>query len=186
MRHLTVLVLLIASLLCVRQASAQDAGSIGVTMGYPASVGLLWHVTERVALRPELTFNHSSTETDTTLPIGGINTSASNNYVVVGLSALFYVAKWDSTRAYVVPRYGFSRSTTSTEGVVVTQLNFESTVTTHSGGVSFGAQHLLGEHFAIYGELGLSYDRLSTELPTAEGHGHAFGTRSGVGVTVYF
>jgi hypothetical protein len=58
--------------------------------------------------------------------------------------------------------------------------------TTHSGGVSFGAQHLLGEHFAIYGELGLSYDRLTTDLPAGEARGNAFATRSGVGVVVYF
>jgi hypothetical protein len=183
MRHLTVLVLLIASLLCARQASAQDAGSLGVTMGYPASVGLLWHVTERVALRPELLFNHSSTETETTLPIG-LNTSASSN-LVVGLSALFYVAKRDMTRAYLVPRYGFSKSRTSSNAVI-TQLDFESTSTIHSFGMSFGAQHLLGEHFGIYGELGLSYERLTTELPTADAHGDAFGTRSGVGVALYF
>jgi hypothetical protein len=32
----------------------------------------------------------------------------------------------------------------------------------------------------------LSYDRLTTELPTGEARGNAFGTRSGVGVVVYF
>jgi hypothetical protein len=184
MRRLTGSVVLIASLLCARSASAQDAGSFGVTMGYPASVGLLWHVAEGVALRPEFSFNHSSSETDTALPFG-VNTSASGTNVAVGLSALFYLARWDMLRAYVVPRYAFSRSTTDAEGVL-SQLNFESTSTTHSGGVSFGAQHLLGEHFAIYGELGLSYDRLNTELPTGEARGNAFGTRSGVGVVVYF
>jgi hypothetical protein len=42
MRRLTVLVLFIASVMCIRPASAQDTGSMGVTMGYPASVGLVW------------------------------------------------------------------------------------------------------------------------------------------------
>ena len=34
-------------------ASAQDTPKLGVTMGYP-SIGVIWHVTDGVALRPEV------------------------------------------------------------------------------------------------------------------------------------
>ena len=50
----------------------------------------------------------------------------------------------------------------------------------------FGAQHTLGDRFAIYGELGLAYERGTTEITTSELRRRAFGTRSGVGVVLYF
>jgi hypothetical protein len=46
-------------------------------------------------------------------------------------------------------------------------------------------QHALGDRFAIYGELGLAYERTTTEIITSEMHRSTFGTRSGVGVVVY-
>jgi hypothetical protein len=50
--------------------------------------------------------------------------------------------------------------------------------------VSFGAQHALGERFAIFGELGLVYERARTDVTTTELRRRSFGTRSGV--VVYF
>jgi hypothetical protein len=62
-------------MLCARSVSAHNVKSIGVTMGYPSSVGVLWHVTDGVALRPELSFVHTSNVQDAPLPIGGVETS---------------------------------------------------------------------------------------------------------------
>ena len=31
---------------------AQDTHKVGITMGYPASVGLLWHASNKMAIRP--------------------------------------------------------------------------------------------------------------------------------------
>jgi opacity protein-like surface antigen len=181
-RHLTVFSLFLFSALCIRSASAQDARPFGVTMGYPASVGILWHVTDGVAVRPEFSFTHFSTETENASPIG-VDTSSDGNGVSVGLSALFYLARWDMTRAYVVPRYAYSRNTATIEGPLT---GLEQTSNGHAFGVSIGAQHGLGERFAIYGELGLAYERGTTEALTSEIRRSAFGTRSGVGVVVYF
>ncbi len=36
----------------VGRAYAQDDPRVGLTMGYPTSVGVLWHVTDRIAIRP--------------------------------------------------------------------------------------------------------------------------------------
>jgi hypothetical protein len=88
-------------------------------------------------------------------------------------------------RAYVVPRHAYSRSSNESEGPF-SGVNFESTTTGHTGGVSFGAQHALGERFAIFGELGLVYERGRTDVTTTELRRRSFGTRSGVGVVVYF
>jgi hypothetical protein len=183
-RSLTVFLWFAASVFSTDSAYAQDTRSFGVTMGYPASIGVLWHLTENVALRPELGFNHTSSETETTSPIG-VNTSSDGNFVATGISALFHFARWDMTRAYVVPRYAYSRSTASISGPF-TGTDVDQTATAHAFGVSFGAQHGLGERFAIYGELGLSYETSATEALASELRRNTVGTRSGVGVVVYF
>lgn len=175
--------LFVCSLLCVRTASAQDTRSFGVTMGYPASVGVLWHVNEGVAIRPEFAFDFFSSESDNTSPIGG-DSSQDGHSVSVGLSALFYLARWDMTRAYVVPRYAYSHTSSTIEGPFTTAR--DSSGHAHDVSVSFGAHHTLGDRFAIYGELGLAYERATTEITTSELRRSTFGTRSGVGVVVYF
>ena len=54
-------------------ADAQEKGKTGVTLGYPASIGLLWHVTDRIAIRPEFSFAFTSNDVTTTPhpPAGG-------------------------------------------------------------------------------------------------------------------
>ena len=48
----------LALLLCgVTGAAAQDGGKAGITMGYPASIGILWHAGDRVAIRPEFSIS---------------------------------------------------------------------------------------------------------------------------------
>jgi hypothetical protein len=97
-RSLTVFLLFAASVFCTNSAYAQDTRSFGVTMGYPASIGVLWHLSEGVAVRPELSFDFFSTETENDSPLGGDSSQDGHN-VSVGLSALFYFARWDMTRA---------------------------------------------------------------------------------------
>ena len=87
-RSLPVFVLIVCSLLCVGTASAQDTRSFGVTMGYPASIGVLWHVNDRVAVRPEFAFDFFSSDTETSSPIGG-DSSQDGHTLSVGISALF-------------------------------------------------------------------------------------------------
>jgi opacity protein-like surface antigen len=183
MRKLTGLAVSLCGLLCVCTASAQDTKSFGVTMGYPASIGVLWHLNEAVAVRPEFSFDLFSSETDNSSPIVGAN-SSDGHAVSVGLSALFYLARWDMTRAYLVPRYAYSHTSSSIEGPFT--FGSDSTGNVHDVSVSFGAQHNLGDRFAIYGELGLAYERAKTEITTSELRRTAFGTRSGVGVVIYF
>ena len=58
----------------------------------------------------------------------------------------------------------------------------------------FGAQYSLGRRFAAFGEVGLSYARQNGLATTTVGpltstitnHGNAIGTRTGVGVILYF
>jgi hypothetical protein len=140
MRRTLTVFLFLASLLYTGSAYAQDTRPFGVTMGYPASVGVLWHVTEGVAVRPEFSFDVFSSETENSSPLGG-DSSSDGNSVSVGLSALFYLARWDMTRAYVVPRYAYSRTTQSIDGPFT--VIGDSTGNAHDVSVSFGAQHTL-------------------------------------------
>ena len=50
-RHRIIPLLFVLCLLGARVASAQDARTFGVTMGYPATVGVLWHVNDKLAVR---------------------------------------------------------------------------------------------------------------------------------------
>ena len=49
-------------------AAAQEKGDNGITMGYPLSVGFVTHVSNRVALRPELQLTFASTDTLRDIP----------------------------------------------------------------------------------------------------------------------
>jgi len=196
---LTVFVLVATSL----PASAQDHGAFGITMGYPSSIGAIWHMTDRIAIRPEIGFTQVSNTTTSTVNLigpGGIILSSTTTQsttdqwnIGVGASALFYVKQWDALRAYVSPRYQYTRSTVSGSATssgsvqVVNPSDFTSNANLVSG--SFGAQYALGTRFGVYGELGIAYSHTTNETMQAGGARSAtnsLATRSGVGVLFYF
>ena len=45
-------------------ASAQEAGDVGVTVSAPSAIGIIWHVTPRVAIRPDLAFSFSESDAE--------------------------------------------------------------------------------------------------------------------------
>ena len=58
MKRLVLFILAFAVALAVAsEAQAQDTPRVGLTMGYPATVGVIWNVADRFALRPEMTFS---------------------------------------------------------------------------------------------------------------------------------
>src|SRR5436190_11165577 len=119
MRH-TLLLTTIAAFVGAAPAAAQDAGQIGITMGYPAAIGVLWHVSDRIGLRPEVSLVRGTSETTITLsiPIVGAPTTSevvtSENWQVgTGVSALFYLGKGEALRTYVSPRFTYLRNSTT-------------------------------------------------------------------------
>lgn len=159
-------------------ASAQEEGKVGITMGFPETVGLVWHATPNVAVRPEVSFSWSSSDQDLV--------DTSGTVLSTGVSALFYVKRLDRLATYVSPRYSFRHTSTSFEGPLGEDAESRSRAHLFSG--SFGAQYWLGERFSLFGELGLAYVRSSAgdegdgDDPTA----NQVGTRSAVGVVFYF
>ncbi len=171
----------LACVLCgPSSASAQDPGAIGLTMGYPSAVGVIWHVAERFAIRPEVSFATSTTDTPSLVgTIGGgtsVSTSGSttsSSAIGIGISGLFYLGKWDALRAYVAPRVQYSRTRTTSEYTserfvgppslstpltpVVVTTTTKSTGTSKSGTGLFGASYSLHERFSVFGEVGFGY-----------------------------
>ena len=163
-------------------ANAQDDPRVGVTMGYPAGVGVLWHATDRMAIRAEIDFSRTAatTETNSTL-IPDETDELTTRLIRPGVSALFYLARRGDLRTYVSPRFSY----TSTD---VSQSGSESWTYAVSG--SIGAQHRLGDRFGVFGELGVEYARSkfssSGTVLSLETRRHTVGIRSGAGVVLYF
>lgn len=171
-------VLFILSLVALaRPSSAQETGQVGLTMSFPAAVGIIWQATDGLAIRPDFTFSQSGSDSLTTS-----STSAG-----VGVSALFYVRKWDNLRAYVSPRFGYQRSSFTFSGSPSSP-----STSTYSGSGSFGAEYQLHRRFAVFAETGLAYSRANvTDTTLAPGFplnssSHTWGTRAGVGAILYF
>lgn len=94
--------------LTCRTAGAQDAGKTGVTMGYPASIGFIWHASDKVAIRPELSISGGSSESSPS------SFAAENDTwsLGTGVSVLFYLDSYDHLKTYFSPRFTCSRNTT--------------------------------------------------------------------------
>jgi len=178
-------ILLFASLMTVRlttAANAQEPSRVGITMGYPASIGVLWHASERVALRPELSFTLTDSSSESL-----INDESNFWSLGTGVSVLFYSPLTDNLRTYVAPRFSYTR----TSGDSTTT---ESTTDVYSFAGMFGAQYALGRRFAAFGEVGANYSRQNGSVTTTIGaltnrisnHGNTFGIRTAVGVILYF
>lgn len=160
-------------------AFAQEKGKMGLTMGYPSSLGFIFHATDKIAIRAELSFAQSSSDLDTV-----IGESGSSSWAIgTGVSALFYLRAWDDTQLYVSPRFTYSHNSTSSD--------VGAEASSNSWGLvgSVGAQHKLGTRFSVFGEIGLGYSRSTIgagSLAITEATASTFGTRSGVGVILYF
>ena len=176
MRIVRVLSLAIGcSVLGVAAAGAQNHPNLGITIGYPAAVGVIWHLNDAVAVRPDFRISGSSTDP------GGIDGWT----YATGVSALVYTSSADNVRTYFSPRLDYQRSSTT-----ISSLGIEQTRSSHAWGVSgsFGVEYTPNRRFGVFGEIGLTYSRLKNEalssiLPEATGHG--WGTRAGVGVIFY-
>lgn len=174
-------------------ASAQERGQAGVAMGYPASLAVIWHATDRLALKPDFTISKNSTENTTSRTSGVTSTSSTDAWATgFGLSALFYLSKSDNLSTYVTPRFGYSWTSIEGESTLQYGTQFstdtKTTSTTLSVSGAFGAQYAVSRSFSVFGEVGLSYSDLHVETDPAAGesNGWGLGVRSSAGVILYF
>ena len=176
-------------------AAAQEKGKKALTLGSPGAVGILWHATDKLAIRPDFTFSFSDSE--------GNGVESSTSSIGVGISALYYIKKWDQASAYFTPRVGWTRSKSESEVSFVflpppigIDFDFdntsESTLSGWTGSAAVGFQGWIGTRFSIYGEVGLSYGRSTVDSDFSglsgsdEVKNSSFSPRSGVGIAFYF
>src|SRR5262245_10452498 len=148
------------AVLAGRDARAQDTPRLGITMGYPAAFGVIWNVNDRLALRPEVTISKSSAESSGSDILGPAPVLTSDaTQLGAGLSALIYFGTWDAVRAYVSPRFTYSRSSTSMNpgSTVLPSVTTDTTGNAYATTGSFGAQGSLGRHFGVFGEIGAGF-----------------------------
>ncbi len=179
-----------------RPAAGQQAGDVGVTMGYPGAIGVVWHVTEGFALRPDVTLTRNTSESRTTSSLFQgqdlSSTTTSEGWAsALGLSALVTVRTIERLRLYLSPRVAYSYSTSENESGLTGALSaFTATTRGVIASGSFGTQYNVHDRFALFGELGLQYTTLTTESDfpgsSNEIDSTSFGLRSAVGVTFYF
>src|SRR5688572_16508160 len=125
-------------------AAAQDAGKVGITMGYPASIGLLWKVSDKVAIRPELAFAGSSNESSSEF----FETDSDGWAISTGVSALFYLKKYESLQTYFTPRFTYSHtSTESSTSAPLTTPELSSSNKAYGFAGLFGGEYALGDKF---------------------------------------
>jgi hypothetical protein len=203
-----------AALLSARTARAQDTPRLGLTMGFPTAVGVIWNLADRLALRPEMTISGTRGESSGSDVLGPNSGPSTDGFQVgAGLSALFYLGRWDALRTYASPRFSYSHTSSSaTSGSTILASSSESTGSSYSTSGSFGAEYSIGRRFGVFGEIGFVYTAsttkstttlvttltsggflgapvtttTSTTLVRSEAHTKTWGTRSGVGVTFYF
>jgi len=169
-------------------AAAQEPGKTGLTMGFPGSIGIIWHATDKVAIRPDFTFSHSSL--DGLSSVSGSSVSGSS--FGTNISALLYLRKYDNVRTYFSPRFSYSRtsSTVSVSSPTQGALPEQTTTTSASGGGGlFGVQYSPAGRFSVFGEAGLTFSHRSAPASTISGtklSSNGWGTTAGVGVIFYF
>jgi hypothetical protein len=156
-------------------AFAQDASKLGLVMATPGSVSVIWRVSDRAAIRPEIGFATSTTTQET--PIGDAQVATTT--ITPAFSVLFYMGQWEGLRTYVSPRYVYSRAhaEASSPGS-----SHESTATSHSVSGSFGAEYALHSRFAVFGELGINFSHADPGNVTT----NSWNQRSAVGVIFNF
>jgi len=196
-RALVWVLLAVVAAVPARPAAAQQAGDVGVTMGYPGALGVVWHVTGGVALRPDVAVTRSTSESTTTstgifqgAALSSSNTSEGWN-TTVGLSALVTVRTIDRLRLYLTPRVAWSHATSDNETGLTGALSaFTATTKGVVASGAFGTQYNVHDRFALFGELGLQYTTLTTtsDFPGSKNDtdSTSLGLRSAVGVTFYF
>ena len=191
-------------------AFAQEERRVGVVAGYPAAVGALWQVTDRFAIRPDVSWSWSSTESSSTTDVGGgfgsfsSASSFESHATTFGISGLWTVHREDALRVYLGGRAGYSWSTgtsTSTSTnisigfpgltpvVTTTTRTTENRTEAYAASAMFGGQYQLGRRFATFGEIGVTYNWSQSTGGTAtllNSEGHGVSLRSGVGIILFF
>ena len=157
---------------------------MGLTMGYPAAIGLQWQVTDRFAIRPEITFNVTHIDTDSDFFEATSESTVRN--VVFGVTGIWYTRPaGESLRPYLAPRVAVVHASSDDDDD-----DDPITDTAWAASGSFGVQYSPIKRLAIFGEAGIGYSRQERGIDTVLGNisttSTSWSTRTAVGVIFYF
>ena len=145
------LAVFVFSLLTPGVAAAQDSGKVGLVASTGPDVGVIWNITERIAILPTIGFTYLSTSSRL-FNLEPLERDDSLN-VALHLAAQLTLAEPGAFRLFVSPSYG---KTWSTAGTLVSESNY-------TLGGAFGARYALNDRFSLFGETGILYRNTALE-----------------------
>ena len=196
----------LVALLTAVPAWAQTTRRVGVTLGYPAQVGILWHVSSRIAIRPDIGFGAGSSDTESAsseilpgVPGTKIQVESSSHSVNGRITALLTVVRWDQAGVYVAPFYSYTTGSSSTTTTITPapiplpgvpprgpQTNTTTSDTrAHAGGGSIGVQVSVHDRVALFAETGLRYTETSGSAG-ARTTSRLWSSSGAIGAVLYF
>ncbi len=150
------------------------------------SLGVIWHITDKVAFVPNVTLarnwsTYSSTQSESK------NTT---NSVGVTAGMRFYTHDWKGMRFYLSPSYGFSRSSSDSSQSGLIEVSGSGTTRSHSVGGAWGVQYAVTDRISIFGDIGARYSRSTFEstdsqTPAGSSNGNLVSTVGTWGLIVY-
>jgi len=169
------LVALSLMLLAAQIVNGQDKwGKLAVVLGGSnfggtgtGSLGGLWQITNRIAVRPEFTINH----VDYRYQSGSFEQHTTTTNTGYGISGPITLHRNENLRLYISPRFAYARSASGTTfitggglgapgvgtggGTAATSASSSVTSGPYSGRISFGGQYALNRHLSVFGETGV-------------------------------
>ena len=168
----------------VGTAWAQDGGRIGLTIGYPADVGVICRLSDWLSIRPEISLSRTSLSQDGALAGVAIDSHVTTTQLRPAVSLLVHLRRWDNVQTYLVPSIEWDHTGMSSSLPAPTTGVTSATTLSGSGGL--GVQFVPARHFGAFGEVGISYSHSKTSLLGVASTTSSLGTRAGVGVILFF
>jgi hypothetical protein len=153
--------------------AAQDK-PFGITVGYPVSVGMLWQVHERLAVRPVFTFGYSNEGNDDSA------STATSWRFGIATSAVVSIVRDGPRHLYAGPYYEFQRRNTTLSQAIsygdpddvfatvnFTNIEAKPRSNEHSIGGLVGFEIRLQDRYGVFAEGGAAYrhSKRSGEMP---------------------
>jgi len=186
---------------------AQEQGQVWITISHPTTVGVIWHITDRIAARTTVGWARSVSENEyqSSIPAyyddlvalgliapnlpGPYRTETTGTSTDVNLSALFYLSRTEGLSTYVTPRYSYQRTTSKVEVDRAFPLLLDEqtrAMPMHAVAGSLGLQYAPVRRFSVFAEVGLEHTRRNYALESgSETTGRTLGIDVALGATLY-
>jgi len=154
------------------QDKEMSKGKVGLT--FPTT-GIIWHVSDRVAVLPNAGYSYSWGDT--------AYGSSTGWTLGAGVSLRVYAWEWKGLHLFLSPKYSYGRNSGTSDYAPPTGSPSTSTSIGNSHLISgtWGLQYPISERISIYGDYGLAYSRAtSSQMPdSVSGDAHSSSIRTG-------